>query len=366
MTWNQVLPTNQWSHLALVIPADNSRISASEMYVNGVKQTTFNSGSSTTRTNSYFDPGTDFDVRIGADHFSCFFKGEMDDIRFHSRALGSQELGYHHPGEAGGLSSLTFPRSSAGMGPYSDWFGPLYEYGNPDLPGHLGLEVTDLGALRLSISGSSGSLVLSTAKHVFNPDDLVAHHVAVRARAGAPISPSPGILDERFLSSYDIFFDGVSLPLTVERTGTDLGLSSSSTLADGSVFSVARNSEGEYLPGSVDEVAIWSRPMSTDQILALSVALYDHSVDDGFPRPDHAWSFEEVESGSFRDYGGAVSNAVTEWELIAKHTGSNTNRFPSSARTDYLVNADDSSQPMFMSIGNLDPSAYVDVQGQYQ
>ncbi|MAK78152.1 MAG: hypothetical protein CL992_02630, partial [Euryarchaeota archaeon] len=366
MTWNKVLPTNQWSHIALVVPADNSRISASEMYVNGVKQTTFNSNSLTTRTNNYFDPGTDLDVRIGGDHFSCFFKGEMDDIRFHSRALGPQELGFFNPAQSGGLSSLTFPRSSAGLGPYSAWSGPLFDYGNPEQPGHLGLEITGLGALRLSITGPTGALILSTAKHMFDPNEAMPHHVAVRAAAGAPISPSSGISDERILSSYDIFFDGVSLPLSVERSGTDLGLSSDTTLGDGSVFSAARNSAGDYLPGSIDEMAIWSRSMSTDQILALSVALYDHSVDDALPRPDHAWSFEELQDGSFADLGGAVEDTVTEWELIAKHTGSNTNRFPSSARTDFLANPDDPDQPMFMSIGNLEADEYRNDQGKFK
>ena len=74
------------------------------------------------------------------------------------------------------------------------------------------------------------------------------------------------------------------------------------------------------------------------------------------------------EAGTTSTFNVSLKNAPEggSWELIAKQANSDEHLFSANARTTFLENANDSSQPTFMSIGNLNKNNYSDSNGKYK
>ena len=75
-----------------------------------------------------------------------------------------------------------------------------------------------------------------------------------------------------------------------------------------------------------------------------------------------------TEAGTTSTFNVSLKNAPEggSWELIAKQDNSDEHLFSANARTTFLENGNDSSQPTFMSIGNLNKNTYSDSNGKYK
>lgn len=87
ITGDTALTTGSWVHVAVVFPNSGSNVIDHDLYVNGSKDTIFQSTSQSMNTT------TTYDLRIGESHFhGNTLDGSLSDVRLYNRDLSGAEI----------------------------------------------------------------------------------------------------------------------------------------------------------------------------------------------------------------------------------------------------------------------------------